>query len=214
MKNWMRLERFVKFPSWIGPRQLHRLIQSQSRQNALVVCATHEEIDRVTEAIRSARKKAGELGKSVQLTRDVSLNWTTAQKSEMQNFRPGQLLGFHRAVKGIAKNETVEVMQVENKRLIVRNEHGRTQTVTAKQAKSFDVLERKDIEVAPGDKLLLTANYRTQGFRCTNGEIVTVSQSGFQRQDSSGGWPHPASQFQTIHSWICCNGSSQPGQVG
>jgi conjugative relaxase-like TrwC/TraI family protein len=42
-------------------------------QNSLVVCATHEEINRVTDAIRSARKQKGELGKSAQLTRDVSL---------------------------------------------------------------------------------------------------------------------------------------------
>jgi ATP-dependent exoDNAse (exonuclease V) alpha subunit len=146
-----------------------------------VVCATHEEIDRITEAIRSARKKAGELVKSTQLARDISLNWTTAQKMEIRNFHPGQLLGFHRAVKGIAKNETVEVLQVENKSLIVRNELGRTQTVTARQAKSFDVFERKDIEVASGDKLILNANCRTEGFRSTNGEIVTVS-----RVDSKG----------------------------
>jgi ATP-dependent exoDNAse (exonuclease V) alpha subunit len=150
-------------------------------QNALVVCATHEEIDRVTEAIRSARKKAGDLGKSTQLKRDISLNWTTAQKMEMQNFRPGHLLGFHRAVKGIAKNETVEVMQVENNSLTVRNEHGRTQTVTAKQAKNFDVFERKSVEVSSAEKIMLTANCRMQGFRSTNGEIVTVS-----RVDSKG----------------------------
>jgi conjugative relaxase-like TrwC/TraI family protein len=143
--------------------------------SALVVCATHDEIDRVTEAIRLARKKAGKLGKDNSLTRDVSLNWTTAQKSEMGNFRSGQLLGFHRAVKGIAKHETVEVLEIRDGQLLVRNERGQTLTISARQAKSFDVLERKGIEVAPADRLLLTANCRTPGFRSTNGEIVTVS---------------------------------------
>ena len=37
----------------------------------LVVCATHEEIDRVTEAIRADRKAAGKLADGAQLTRDV-----------------------------------------------------------------------------------------------------------------------------------------------
>ncbi len=150
-------------------------------QNSLVVCATHEEINRITEAIRSVRKQAGELGQCVQLSRDVSLNWPTAQKSEMQNYRPGQLLGFHRAVKGIAKNETFEVMHVNKSDLTIRGEDGRIQTVSAKQAKSFDVLERQSIEIAAADKLLLTGNFRKRGFRCTNGEIVTVS-----RLDSGG----------------------------
>jgi ATP-dependent exoDNAse (exonuclease V) alpha subunit len=91
------------------------------------------------------------------------------------------LLGFHRAVKGIAKNETFEVMQVNKNHLTIRGEDGRSQTISAKQAKSFDVLERQSIEIAAADKLLLTANYRKRGFRCTNGEIVTVS-----RLDSGG----------------------------
>ncbi|MBN1567409.1 MAG: relaxase domain-containing protein [Acidobacteria bacterium] len=146
------------------------------RQSSLVVCATHEEINRITEAIRSARKQAGELGECVHFSRDVSLNWTTAQKSEMQNYRPGQLLGFHRAVKGIAKNETFEVMQVNKNDLTIRGEARQLQTISAKHAKSFDVLERQSIEIAAADKLLLTANYRKRGFRCTNGEIITVSR--------------------------------------
>ena len=157
------------------PQSIAQAYIESKQQNALVVCATHEEINRVTEAIRSARKKAGDLGKSTQLTRDVSLNWTTAQKMEMRNFRPGQLLGFHRAVRGIGKNETVEVVQVENRRMTVLDERGQIQTVTARQAKSFDVFERKSIEVASAEKLMLTANCRMQGFRSTNGEIVTVS---------------------------------------
>jgi conjugative relaxase-like TrwC/TraI family protein len=142
--------------------------------NTLVVCATHDEIDRVTEAIRSSRKMRGKLGEGVQIGRDVSLNWTTAQKSDMHNFRPGQILVFHRAVKGIAKNETVEVAQIEGKGVMVRNEFGELRRITTKQAKSFDVCERRAFEVASGDKLLITANRREPGFHCTNGEIVAV----------------------------------------
>src|SRR5437773_2236289 len=110
-------------------------------RNTLVVCATHDEIDRVTEAIRSSRKKAGKLGEGVQIGRDVSLNWTTAQKSDVRNFRPGQILGFHREVKGIARNETVEVVRVEDKRVVVRNKSGELRAITPRQAKSFDVYE-------------------------------------------------------------------------
>jgi ATP-dependent exoDNAse (exonuclease V) alpha subunit len=78
-------------------------------------------------------------------------------------------------VKGIANNETFEILQVNKDDLIIRNDEGRPHTISARQAKSFDVFERQSIEVAPADKLLLTANYRKRGFRCTNGEIVTVS---------------------------------------
>ncbi len=66
-------------------------------------------------------------------------------------------------------------MHVNKSDLTIRGEDGRIQTVSAKQAKSFDVLERQSIEIAAADKLLLTGNFRKRGFRCTNGEIVTVS---------------------------------------
>ncbi len=148
--------------------------QAQGR-DTLVVCATHDEINRVTDAIRSLRKEAGDLVEGVQVARDVSLNWTTAQKSDMRNFQVGHRLVFHRAVKGTAKNETLDVVQLNAQSVVARNRLGRERILTAKQAKSFDVFERRTIEVAVGDKLLLTANRHEPGFHATNGEIVTVS---------------------------------------
>jgi ATP-dependent exoDNAse (exonuclease V) alpha subunit len=142
----------------------------------LVVCATHEEIDRVTAAIRRRRRASGALGPGMQLTRHVSLNWTTAQKGDATNFRPGQILGFHRAIKGIAKNAALEVVGVKGEQVIVCQEDGGEQIISSTHAKSFDVLEQQPIEVAAGDRLLLTANRRDAGFRATNGEIVTVAQ--------------------------------------
>ena len=94
----------------------------------------------------------------------------------MRNFRPGQILGFHREVKGIARNETVEIVQIEDKRVVVRNERGELRAITPKQSKSFGVYERRGLEIAAGDRLLITANRREPGFRATNGEIVTVER--------------------------------------
>ena len=142
----------------------------REHSSVLVVCATHDEIERVTSAIRAERIQGG-----AQLTRDVPLNWTTAQKGDLRNFATGQVLGFHRAVKGISKNETLEVVRVADKGVVVRNADGGERTLTTKQAKSFEVYERRSIEVATGDRLLLTANRHEKDFRATNGEIVTVS---------------------------------------
>jgi hypothetical protein len=155
--------------------------KSQGR-DTLVVCATHDEIDRVTEAIRSFRKMTGQLRTGAELTRDVPLSWTAAQKRDVRNLRPGQILGFYRAVKGIGRNETAEVIRVDPKRAIVRTGSGELRAITSKQSKSFDVYDRRAIEVAAGDKLLITANRRTPGFRATNGEIVTVRRIDQQRR--------------------------------
>jgi len=143
--------------------------------SCLVVCATHDEIDRVTEAVRERRKTQGELGPGANLVRHVSLNWTAAQKADVRNLRPGQLLGFHRKVRGIAKNDTAEVVRSGPDSAIVRNADGTEHTITSKHAASFDVLEARAIEVSAGDRLLLTGNRRVTDLRTTNGELVTVT---------------------------------------
>ncbi len=142
----------------------------------LVVAATHEEIAHITEAIRAERTRTGELGESTHQQHHVPLNWTSAEKSDVRNYRLGQVLEFHRAVKGVARHESLEVIGVEDGKVAARNARGEERQFTAKQAKCFDVYERRVIEVAPNDKLLLMANRREPGFRATNGELVTVSR--------------------------------------
>jgi conjugative relaxase-like TrwC/TraI family protein len=151
-------------------------------RDALVVCATHEEIDRVTETIRTNRKKRGHIGSGIEIGRDVSLNWTTAQKNNARNYRPGQVLVFHRAVKGIAKNDALEVIRTYGNQIIAKSPHGGQKAIASKDAKSFDLCERRNFEIARGDKLLITANRRGNGFRCTNGEIVTVGSIDYERR--------------------------------
>jgi conjugative relaxase-like TrwC/TraI family protein len=143
--------------------------------HTLVVCATHDEIDRVTEATRELKKTRGELGEGRTIARHVSLNWTAAQKADLQNYRPGQVLGFHRAVKSIGKYETVEVVGTTPAAIVVRTSDGMERSVSPNQNKSFDVFEARTMEVSPGDQLLLTANRREAGLRTTNGELVTAS---------------------------------------
>jgi ATP-dependent exoDNAse (exonuclease V) alpha subunit len=148
--------------------------RSGRTQSVLVVCATHDEIARVTEAVRERRKRSEELSDARQIPRDVTLGWTVAQKGDWRNFRAGQMLGFHRTVKGIQRNSNAEVVRADARSVVVRCPNGQERKLTGKQAQSFDVFERKAIEVASGDQLLFTANRRQAGFHATNGEIVTV----------------------------------------
>ena len=145
-------------------------------RSVLVVAATHEEIGHITEAIRAERTRTGELGQSTHQQHHVPLNWTSAEKSDVRKYSEGQVLEFHRAVKGVARHESLEVRGVEDGKVVARNARGEEREFTAQQAKCFDVYERLPIEIAPHDKLLLTANRREPGFRATNGELVTVSR--------------------------------------
>jgi ATP-dependent exoDNAse (exonuclease V) alpha subunit len=151
-------------------------------RSVLVVAPTHEEIGHITEAIRAERTRAGELGQSTRQQHHVALNWTSAEKSDVRNYAKGHVLEFHRAVTGVARHESLEVVGVENGKIVARNARGDEHKFTAKQTRCFEVYERRTIDVAPNDRLLLMSNRREPGFRATNGELVTVSRVDEERR--------------------------------
>jgi conjugative relaxase-like TrwC/TraI family protein len=154
--------------------QAHLNAHAQPR-SVLVVCATHDDIARVTDAIRAERQQTGELGEGVRMDRYVPLHYTLAQKGDPRQFHAGQVLVFHHATPAVNRQEALEIVRVDPHQLVARTEAGEAHVVTAPQSRAFDVYERRPIEIAPHDRLLLTANRRETGFHATNGEIVTVS---------------------------------------
>jgi conjugative relaxase-like TrwC/TraI family protein len=171
-------------------------VKGQAR-SVLVVAATHDEIKSVTYAIRQDRQRVGELSKGETFVQHTALNWTEAQKKRTKNYQPGQVLEFHKAVKGVAKNEALEVVSADKSAITVRKANGETLKISGRQAKSFGVFEKQDLEVSAGDKLLLQANWRAKNFRATNGELVTVArvETGLIKLDDGRQLPVEYRQF-------------------
>ena len=182
--------------------------------SVVVVAATHEEIGHITEAIRAERTRTGELGESIRQEHHIPLNWTTAEKNDVRNYRTGQVVEFHRAVKGVARHESLEVIGVQNGTVVGRSARGEQRQFTATQAKYFDVYESRAIDVAVNDKLLLTANRREPGFRATNGELVSVSRIDEQgRIHLQDGRALPENYKQFTHGYAVTAHRSQGKSV-
>ena len=101
------------------------------------------------------------------------MQWTEAQKKDIANYQPGQVLVFHRSSHGIEKHEALTVTGA-GYTIHTMNDRGEDMSVNLTQASSFSVHESTDIEIAAGDKLLLMGNRKEPGFRATNGELMTV----------------------------------------
>jgi ATP-dependent exoDNAse (exonuclease V) alpha subunit len=153
---------------------LHREFRAQGH-DTLVVAGTHAEISQLTDSIRKGRKEHGELGDGHSFDRYVSLQWTAAQKEELSNYQEGLVLQFHRDTKPAKRHESLEVVRVGPEYLVARKETVDEVNISPKQTRSFSVYERQPIEIAGGDRLMLTANRRGPEFRATNGELVNVS---------------------------------------
>jgi conjugative relaxase-like TrwC/TraI family protein len=118
-------------------------------KTVLVVCPTHEDIDRYNEALRDHLKAKGELQGGVKMDRLEGLNWTAAQRKDARRYKPGQMLLFHKPVKGAKKNEAVTVLRTEGGKVICQNQDGKEIALTGKQAGAFGVFARRSIELAP-----------------------------------------------------------------
>ncbi|MEI6077692.1 MAG: MobF family relaxase [Verrucomicrobiota bacterium] len=142
-------------------------------KSALLVAPTWNEIEAVTEKIRTVLKTSGRLGgeeKEFQVF--DSLSWTEAQKRDARQYRPGMAIHFHRTTHGFDKNETVSVVAVENDSLKVQHTDGAENIFPLGAGIACDVGEQRKLKIAAGDKLLLQAN--TAGKRFINGELVEV----------------------------------------
>jgi conjugative relaxase-like TrwC/TraI family protein len=176
----------------------------------LVVCPTHDEIARVTEAIRANRRARGDLGQGQTVDNLVALNWTLAQRREAKRFKPGQVLVFHKATKtGVKKHQAFEVVGVERGKIRVRDEAGAARSFSRQQAGCFGVFQRRSMEVAAGDKLLLLANRRGREFKATNGELVTVSSVAAGSIRLEDGRALPANFKQFMHGYAVTAHRSQ-----
>jgi ATP-dependent exoDNAse (exonuclease V) alpha subunit len=188
---------------------LYREMTIDPSRRVLVVALTYEEIGRVTRAIRNDLSERGHLGQSVTTDQYVPLQWTEAQKRDLANYREGQVLVVHRAARGMEKHESLTVSRVDSGTLIARDARGEEISFTPAQTRSFSVHERQSIDVAPGDRLMLTANRRDTGFRATNGELVTVRGIEGGRIQLEDGRTLPANYHQFDHGYAITAHRSQ-----
>jgi ATP-dependent exoDNAse (exonuclease V) alpha subunit len=188
---------------------LYSEMTADPSRRVLVVASTHEEIGRVTRAIRNDLLERGHLGQSVTLDRYVSLQWTEALKRDLSNYSEGHVLLVHRAARGMDKHEALTVGSVGSEAIVARNARGEEKTFTPSQTRSFSVHEQKSIDIAAGDRLLLTGNRRDADFRATNGELVRVRAVENGRIQLEDGRTLPANSREFDHGYAITAHRSQ-----
>jgi len=148
-------------------------------KSPLVVITTWKEIDVFTEKARAELRKNGVLtGDDVQRTQLKSRNFTDEEKGAFQLYRKGDVLAFHKPVKGIAKGEQLKVVEHKGRGIVAISSAGKTLEITRRQRKALDVLETKPLPLATGDKVMLRANIDNVGLNGEIMEVLKISREG------------------------------------
>jgi ATP-dependent exoDNAse (exonuclease V) alpha subunit len=162
----------------------HYVTSFAEKRDVILVAPTWEEINRLTDVVRTGLKKRGILGHGETVTVAEPLSWTKAQAAKAANYRPGYLMTLHRALPdaGLRAGDTLEVVTVKRGRLLVRSASGQEATVApAQQAEKWTVAASRTIELAPGDRVLIRQNHRAAGL--VNGTVLTL-----ESRQPSGAW--------------------------
>lgn len=171
-------------------------------KSVLVVSPTHAEGDKVTAAIRERLKQEGRLGGQEQgVTALANANLTEAEKADAETLRShaGETAQFHRQGTLARAGERVTITADNAAEL-------------AKQASRFVVYRPREIELAKGDTVRITANAKDLSgkHKLNNGAIYQVggfTSAGNIRLDN--GWILPAGFGHLQHGYTSTSHAAQ-----
>ncbi len=188
----------------------------ETGRSALLVAPTWSEIESVTECVRTKLKASGTVSKTEERVSIFdSSGWTVAQKTNVDQYRVGQRILFQKRTGSFRANEQVEVTEVRTSGLRVRSEDGEERTFRPRPGDSFDVGERREIALAPGDQILLQANRKLDRSSGTlvNGQIATVKAVSAGQVTLSDGRILPADYRQFTHGYCVTSHAAQARTV-
>ncbi len=168
-------------------------------KTALVVSPTHAEGHRITSEVRQALCAAGKLGadeREFTVLENASL--TAAQRSDLVNYQPGDVIQFHQNAKGYDRGE----------RLLV----GDSNALPLDHAARFQVFHTAELRLAPGDLVRITQNGQTADgkHRLHNGALYYVNR--FDKEGNivlDNGWTVAKDWGHLTHGYVVTSHASQ-----
>lgn len=149
-------------------------------KTALMVAPTWAEIDALNLHARHKLRCDGKLAQRDESFISLrSKDWTKAQKKDVRNYQPGDILVAHKATKQFAKGDELRVVRKERDRLIVAHGSSEISVSPRQSGLAWTVCEERVIPVAAGDRLRLRAIASAQTpdgriERLANGASLTV----------------------------------------
>lgn len=194
----------------------------QQGKTALVVSPTHNEGDQITTEIRDRLKRSGQLrGEEHVLKKLESMNLSEVERSEAEQYTPGDVIEFHQNAKGFTKGDRVVIPEPEASSPGVqgvtadrskRSFAEQKATLPLEHAKRFQAYRPREISLASGDLIRITKNGQTldQKHRLNNGSVYRVAS--FDNRGNvvlDNGWTVSKEFGHFTHGYVMTSHASQ-----
>lgn len=189
----------------------------------LVISPTHAEGEKLTGAIRDQLRAAKKIGKEKQFKQLVAVEGSLKERSKADFYRRGQVIVFHRSVKsGFPIIKHVQDRQFDAKsRWMVRASSSlaghvfitngiRVEKLPLDRAKDFSVFSRQKINIAPGDKIEMTATIRVRSRREAMGQQLGFGKSPPPKHQLNNGSSHIVKRIRRDGSLLLESGLVVP----
>jgi conjugative relaxase-like TrwC/TraI family protein len=144
-------------------------------QTCLTMSPVWSEVNAFTAVLRDQLKDKGLLGQNEKTYKAVqSMQWTSAGKMQLSNYQVGDVLTFHRDSGGFQKHEMASVVAKDECGLTLERRDGFRSFFDPQKHKGFDVGLPRTLAIAPGERLLVRANFAPGHLK--NGDIVSVKE--------------------------------------
>lgn len=146
-------------------------------KSVLVVAPTHRENHLITSEIRKELKNIGKLeGEGKTFSRLENLNFTEAQKQDAVNYKDGQIIQFHKNVKGFKIGTEYKITGRDDAgNILMQDGKNKVKSFGLSLPANFSVYEKSELEFCKGDKIRLTQNGKSmEGKRLNNGAVYQI----------------------------------------
>ena len=159
-------------------------------ETPLVIAQTWSEVTAVNDSIRSALRVRGQIGEGTVITALQAVDLTEAEKADVRSYRVGQVAYFQKRYGRHKRGDSCTVLGA-NEQGVVVNRDGRPATIGFKHVSRLVLAEKREMEIAPGDRLQLKFNGESiEGRPLANGELATVrkilADGSLEIEDASG----------------------------
>ena len=158
-------------------------LHPEARARTAILAPTHALREDINEAVREGLRDEGVLhGRVLEIERLVGLGLTRAQKADIANYRPGDVLVFHNDIfqYRMKTDDACTVTGTEGPRVLLHHPDGRPRRIDPSDPirYRYEAYETRPIRLQAGDRIRWTRNDGKRGL--VNGDEAAILSIGYR----------------------------------